>query len=205
MMTTSTVQKTNLNNCTYEELFKALVQIEAKMATTSVTDKDKPAYRFKHIVAMSEHYVPLATDNISTTRLGNPQFCDWLPSDFGANKIYWEKVGVTVTRYTGRRKELQGASYLLQVIGTYLNHHTGQQSSVLQTMTGTPFNVLASRFPIIYQNFICYPPALHMETQSKINEIIGEEIEKDLRTGRKKVDMMYAIELLQHIEVILQN
>jgi hypothetical protein len=139
---------------------------------------------------MAEHYVPSDADNVSTTRLGNPQFRDWLPSDFGANKIYWEKKGVT------------GGKLL---IGTYLNHHTGQQAGVFQTMSGTPVNVLSPCFQTIYQNFICYPPSLHLETQSKIDEIIGEEIEKELRTGRKQVGMFYAIEHLQHIKVVLQN
>jgi hypothetical protein len=38
-MTTSTAQKINLNNCTHEELSKALARIEARIATTSVRDK----------------------------------------------------------------------------------------------------------------------------------------------------------------------
>ncbi len=47
------------------------------------------------------------------------------------------------------------------LIGTYLNHHTGQQASVFQTMSGTPVNVLLPSFQTIYQNFICNPPSLH--------------------------------------------
>ena len=133
-MTTSTAQKINLNNCTHEELFKALARIEARIATTSVRDKDRVAHPIKHITAMAEHYVPSDADNVSTTRLGNPQFRDWLPSDFGANKIYWEKKGVT------------GGKLL---IGTYLNHHTGQQAGVFQTMSGTPVNVLSPYFQTI--------------------------------------------------------
>jgi hypothetical protein len=70
-------------------------------------------------------------------------------------------------------------------------------------MSGTPFKVLSPSFQTIY--FICYPPSLHMETPSKINDIIWKEIEKELRTGRKQVCMFCAIELLQHIKVILQN
>jgi hypothetical protein len=35
-----------------------------------------------------------------------------------------------------------------------------------------------------------------MVTQSKINDIIGEEIEKELPMGRKQVSMFYAIEHL---------
>jgi hypothetical protein len=44
-----------------------------------------------------------------------------------------------------------------------------------------------------------------METKSKVNEIIGEEIEIELQTGRKQVSMFYTIKLLQHIKVILQK
>ena len=68
-MTTSTAQKINLNNCTYGELFKALARIEARIATTSVRDKDRVAHPIKHIAAMAEHYVPSDADNVSTTRL----------------------------------------------------------------------------------------------------------------------------------------
>ena len=94
-MSTSTTRKLNLNNCAHEELFKAVARIEANLAKTSVRDKNRVAYPVKHISVMAEHYVPSESDNINSTRLGNPQFRDWLPSDFGANKIYWEKKGVT--------------------------------------------------------------------------------------------------------------
>jgi hypothetical protein len=58
-VTSSTVRKINPNNCTHEEeLFKALVRIEARIATTSVRDNDRVAHPIKHIAAMSEYYVP---------------------------------------------------------------------------------------------------------------------------------------------------
>jgi hypothetical protein len=44
-----------------------------------------------------------------------------------------------------------------------------------------------------------------IKDRRRFDEIIGEEIEKELRTGRKQVCMFYAIEHLQHIKVILQN
>jgi hypothetical protein len=79
-------------------LFKAVTGINtsflAKLATTSVRDRDQVAHSIKHVAAISEHYVPSDTDYISTTRLGNTQFHDWLPSYFGAKKTYWEKKGV---------------------------------------------------------------------------------------------------------------
>ena len=43
-MTTSTEQKINLNNCTHEALFKAITRIDAKIATTSVKDKDQVSH-----------------------------------------------------------------------------------------------------------------------------------------------------------------
>ena len=189
-MTTLTEQKINLNNCTHEALFKAITRIEAKIAKTSVKDKDRVAHSIRHVAALAEHYVPSDADNVSTTRLGNPQFKDWLPSEFGANRSYWEKKAVT------------GGKLL---IGTYTCPHTGQQLGVFQTMSGTPVDILSPSFQTIYQNFICYPPSLHMETQSKINDIIGEEIVQELRTGRQQVGMFYAIEFLQHCKIVLQN
>ncbi len=85
-MTTSTAQKINLNNCTHEDLFKAIARIEASIATTSVRDKDRVAHPIKYIAAIAEHYVPSEADNVSTTRLGYQAI-------------------LALTRYTGRRKE----------------------------------------------------------------------------------------------------
>ncbi len=178
-MSTSTTRKLNLSNCAHEELFKAMARIEAKLAKTSVRDKNRVAYLVKHITVMAEHYVPSESDNINSTRLGNPQFRDWLPSDFGADARYWEKKGIT------------GGMLLT---GTYLNVHTGQHNGVLQTMFGSQVNILSPAFQTIYQNFICYPSSLHLETQSKISEIIAEEIKQETRTGRKEVGMFYALE-----------
>jgi hypothetical protein len=166
-MTTSTDQKVNLNNCTHEALYKAITRIDAKIATTFMRDKDRVAHSIRHVAAMAEHYVPSEADNVSTTSLGNPQFRDWLPSEFGANRTYWEKKGSQV------------ASYLL-----VLTPALTRDNKVFQTMAGIPVDILSPTFQTIYQNFICYPPSLHMETQSKINEIIGEEIVQELRTGR---------------------
>jgi hypothetical protein len=146
-MTTSTAQKINLNNCTHEELCKALARIEARIATTSVRDKDREAHPIKHIAAMAEaaeHYVPSEADNVSTTRLGNPQFRDWLPRDFEANKIYWEKKGVTGGKVT--HQYLPKSSY-------------GTARGVFQTMSGTQVNILSPNFQTNFQNFICYPPS----------------------------------------------
>ena len=71
---------------------------------------------------MSEHYVATDIDDIPRTRLGNPKYRGWLPSEFGADKQYWDKKGVT--------------GKLLN--DTYLNPHTGRQTGVHQTMSGVP-------------------------------------------------------------------
>ncbi len=126
------------------------------------------SHSIKHVAVMAEFYVPTNADTISTTRLGNPQFRDWLPSDFGTKKTYWEKKGLTGSKL---------------LIGTYFCTHSGQQKGVLHTMSGTPIDIMSPSFQIIFQNFICYPPALHMETQSKINEIMGDEIEHEVATN----------------------
>ncbi len=74
-------------------MFKALALIEARLATTSVRDNDRPAKPIKCIAAMFEYYVPLEADNISTIRLGKH------------NSVIGHQVILELTRYTGRRKE----------------------------------------------------------------------------------------------------
>jgi hypothetical protein len=158
--------------------YKAMTRIDAKIATTSIKDQDRVAHSIKYVASMADYYVPTDTDVVSTTRLGNPHFRDWLPSEFGPNKTYWETKGVT------------GGKLL---VGSYYCTHSGQYKGVHQTMSGIPIDILSLSFQTIYQNFICYPPALHMETQSKINNIIGEEMEQELRSGRNKVGVFYAL------------
>jgi hypothetical protein len=120
-MSTLTTRKLKMNNCAHKELFKAVARIEAKLAKTSVTDKNWVAHPVKHITVMAEHYVPSESDNMNSTRLGNPQFRDWLPSDLGADARYWEKKGITGGRL---------------LTGTYLNVHTGQNTGKFKPCLG---------------------------------------------------------------------
>ncbi len=48
---TTTTQKINLNNCTHEQLFKAISQsrIQAKAAATLVKDDRRIGYNMKHM------------------------------------------------------------------------------------------------------------------------------------------------------------
>ena len=48
----------------------------------------------KHMTDMAEHYVVNANDNFGTTREGHPKFANFLPSEFGATKDYWEDKGI---------------------------------------------------------------------------------------------------------------
>jgi hypothetical protein len=85
-------------------------------------------------------------------------------------ELYWEKKGVK-------------AGKLLN--DTYLNPHTGRQTGVHQTMSGVPVDTRSDAFQIMYQNFIAFPPSLHIETQAKIDEFISEEFENDIQSGRQ--------------------
>jgi hypothetical protein len=122
----------------------------------------------KSISDMSEHYVPTDINDIPRTRLGNPKYRGWLPSKFGADKQYWEKKGFNPCKLLN---------------DTYLIPHTGRQTGVHQTMPGVPVHTRSDALQIMYQNFIAFPPSLHVETQAKIDEFISEEFENDIRVG----------------------
>ena len=76
-MTSETNQKIRLSNCTHEQLFKALARVEAKLATTTVKDKNRVPHAIKTISDMFEHYVASDIDDIPRTRLGNPRRMSW--------------------------------------------------------------------------------------------------------------------------------
>jgi hypothetical protein len=131
---------------------------------------------------MSAHYVPTDIDDIPRTRLGNPTHRGRLPSEFGADRQYWEKKGVN---------------------NTYLNQH--HDTGVHKTMSGISVETKPDAFQIMYQNFIVFPQSLHMETQAKIDKFISEEFQNDILSGRQTVGPLYAVERLQEIKVTLQN
>ncbi len=72
-------------------------------------------------------------------------------------------------------------------------------------MPGVPVGTRSDTFQIIYQNFIAFPPSLHMETQAKIDESMSEEFENDIRSGRQNMGPLYAVQRSQEIKVTLQN
>jgi hypothetical protein len=116
--------------------------------------------------------------------------CKWLPSEFGADKQYWEK------------KEVNPGKLLND---TYLNLHTGRQTGGHQTMSGVPVDTRSDVFQIMYQNFIAFSASLPMETQAKVDGFISEEFENDIRSGRKILRTLCAVERLQEIKITLQN
>ena len=90
---------------------------------------------------MAEHYVFNANDNFGTTREGHPKFANFLPSEFGATKDYWEEKDIPPGRL---------------LTATYTCPHTGNQIQVHQTMNGVPVDTRTDEFQIMYQNFIAY-------------------------------------------------
>ena len=79
---TTTNQKINLNNCTHEQLFKAISRIQTKAAATFVIDDQRIGLNMKHMTDMVEHFVVTTSDNYCMTREGHQRFLNWLPSEF---------------------------------------------------------------------------------------------------------------------------
>ena len=52
-------------------------------------------------------------------------------------------------------------------------------------MTCVAIDILSPGFQAVYQNFIGYPTAIHLETQAKIYDTIAEHFEEEFRTGRQ--------------------
>ena len=154
VIVTTSNQKVNLNNCTHEQLFKAISKIQAKATIAFVKVERWIGHHMKHMTDMSKHYVVTATDNFGVTRKGHPSFLNWLLCEFGAPKDYWEEKGIP----SGR---------LLNV--TYTCPATGNQIQVHQTMNGVPVDTRSDEFQVMYQNFIVYPPSIILETQSEFD------------------------------------
>ena len=170
---TTTNQKINLSN---EQLI--------------VKDEGRIGHHMKHMTDMAEHYVVNANDNFGTTRGGHPKLANFLPSEFGAAKDYWEEKGIQPGRL---------------LTATYTCPHTGNQTQVYQTMNGVPVDTRSDEFQTMFQNFIAYPPSIILETQSELDKIISEEIENDIRSERKEIGPCYALERLQRALIIMQN
>ncbi len=112
------------------------------------------------------------------TREGHQWFLNWLPSEFGATKDYWEGKGIPSRRLLN---------------ATYTCPATGNQLQVHQTMNGVPVDTRSEEFQIMYQNFIAYPPSIVLETMSELEKIISEEIENDIRSEHQVLGPCYAL------------
>ena len=146
---TTTNQKINLNNCTHEQIFKAISKIQAKAAATFIKDERRIGHHMKHMTAMAEHYVINSSDHFKTTKQGHPKFDNFLPSELGATKDYWEEKGIPHGRL---------------LVATYTCPHTGSRTQVHQTMNGVPVDTRSDEFQTMYQNFIAYPSSIILET-----------------------------------------
>jgi hypothetical protein len=57
----------------------------------------------------------------------------------------------------------------------------------------------------MHQNFIAYPPSLIIEIKCKLDKIINEEIESNIRSDRQALGPCHAIERVQGAQIVLQN
>ena len=126
---TTTNQKVNLNNCTHEQILKAISKIQAKAAATFLKDERLIGHHIKHMKAMAKYYVINSSDHFKTTKQGHPKFDNFLPSEPGATKDYWEEKCIPPGRL---------------LTATYTCPHTGSQTQVHQTMNGVPIDTQTS-------------------------------------------------------------
>ena len=149
---TTTNQKVKLNNCTHEQIFKAISKIQTKTAATFIKDERRIGHHMKHMTAMAEHYVINSSYSFRMPKQGHPKFDNFLPIELGATKDYWEEKGIPRLPTS-----------------TYTCPHTGIQTQVHQTMNGVPVDMRSDEFQVMYQNFIAYPPSIILETQSELD------------------------------------
>jgi hypothetical protein len=181
---TTTTQKINLNNCTNEQLFKAISRIQVKAAATFVKDDRRIGHNMKHMTDMVKHYIVTVTTSVNygMTREGHPRFLNWLPSEFGATKDYWEEKGIPSGRLLN---------------ATYTCPATRNQIQVHQTMNGVPVDTRSEDFQVMYQNFIAYPPSIVLEPMSELDKIVSEEIQNDIHSERQVLGPCYALKCFQ--------
>ena len=60
---TTTNQKVNLDNCTHEQIFKAISKIQAKAAPTFIKDERRIGHHMKHITLCSQFQRQLQYDH----------------------------------------------------------------------------------------------------------------------------------------------
>ncbi len=61
-------------------------------------------------------------------------------------------------------------------------------------MAGVEIDTDSDEFQAWYLVFTPFPPSVLLESQAKLNEILGRHFEDTNRTGRKKQGQLYTVE-----------
>jgi len=186
---TTTQKKINLDSVTAQALFKAVTQVTNEINDTMIKDFWKRNNPLKPIAQASEFYVQGIKDAITKTSEGLDTFKDWSDLDLLNNKEGWEELGIAKgTLLSGMYQDTYGNSF-----------------PIPQTMAGVEIDTDSDEFQAWYLAFTSFPPSALLESQAKLNEILGRHFEDTNRTGRKKQGPLYAVERWRDIKIVLQN
>ncbi len=81
----------------------------------------------------------------------------------------------------------------------------GNSFPIPQTMAGVEIDTNSDEFQAWYLAFTSFPPSAMLESQAKLNKILGRHFEDTNQTGRKKQGSLYAVEQWRNIKFVLQN
>ncbi len=70
----------------------------------------------------------------------------------------------------------------------------GNSFPIPQTMAGAEIDTDSDEFQSWYLLFTSFPSSALLESQAKLNEILGRHFEDANRTGKKKQGPLYAVE-----------
>jgi hypothetical protein len=167
---TTTQKKINLDSVTAQALFKAVTHVTNEINDTMIKDYRKRNNPLKPIAQASEFYVQGIKDTIIKTSEGLDSFKDWSDLDLLNNKEGWEELGIVKgTLLSGMYQDTYGNSFLIP-----------------QTMAGVEIDTNSDEFQAWYLAFTSFPPSALLESQAKLNEILGRHFKDSNRTGRKK-------------------
>ncbi len=175
---TTTQKKINLDSVTAQALFKAVTQVTNEINDTMIKDFRKRINPLKPIAQASEFYVPGIKDTITKTSEGLDTSKDWSDLDLLNNKEGWEELGIAKgTLLSGMYQDIYGNSI-----------------PIPQTMAGVETDTNSDEFQAWYLAFTSFPPSALLESQAKLNEILGRHFEDKNLTGQKKQGPLYAVE-----------
>jgi hypothetical protein len=101
----------------------------------------------------------------------------------------------------GKTMESQGHT----VIGSVQRCLRKISFPIPQTTAGIEIDTYSDEFRVWYLAFTSFPPSALLESQAKLNEILGRHFEDTNRTGRKKRGPLYVVEQWRDIKIFLQN